>query len=49
MASKAKRPTLGERLVRVKDLIPFITLTRTRLDALEQRVVALEPPKEPDA
>ena len=42
MSSKAKKPTLGERLVRVKDLLPFIRLMREDVEAIKKRLDALE-------
>ena len=45
MSSKAKKPTIGERLVRVKDLLPFIKAMREDVEAIKARLAALEQPK----
>lgn len=42
MSSKAKRPTLGEKLVRVKDLLGINRAWLVRIEALETRLAALE-------
>lgn len=38
MSSKAKRPTVGDRLVRVKDLLAMNRAWLVRIEALEKEV-----------
>lgn len=42
MSSKAKRPTVGDRLVRVKDILGINRKWVERIEALEARIKALE-------
>lgn len=42
MSSKAKRPTIGDKLVRVKDILGINRAWIAKLEALEARIKALE-------